>query len=279
MFKIIEEPKNGQQWCDLANMHSSVYTSDTHRYIHLGYSPFDSSLTIQDISNAFKTGADCIGFSLNFSTTTGALDFIQDCHHNVTEVLSRCVAELEKCADSDSASFMFDDASVNIYLRKEKGTRTFSPLPEQLKTLKPLKEIPKKWTLRHAIRLLGNQQFSSLSTSARYTDDYAMDAAYDFYKGDLDHLDLLKDLTQSPSGWWVSGAENDGDVLGISCHHFDYKNCTVDLERKHAKQAAAPEQESDSDSTPGEGVSSSEALKAPAGILMGAAVRSSATIH
>ena len=27
MFKIIEEPKNGQQWCDLANMHSSVYTS------------------------------------------------------------------------------------------------------------------------------------------------------------------------------------------------------------------------------------------------------------
>jgi hypothetical protein len=217
-----------------------VYTSDTQRSINYTTGNWDSQLYIKDLRNAFKTGADCQAFVMDGKETDSVDKFISSCKYSVGEMLRRCEQAMTTLVEGRySVTIETEEYTVTIRINDSKGVRTFSPLPEALKVLKPLNEIPKKWTLRHVMRLLANGQHVDLRTRARYTDDYAMDAAYDYYKGAICGINFLKDLTNSPSGWWISGTEKDGTKLGINCHHFDYKECTLDISGKLREEARA----------------------------------------
>jgi hypothetical protein len=77
-----------------------------------------------------------------------------------------------------------------------------------------------KWTLRHAIRALVNGQFEWLKCTGYYTDDYAWDMAMNYRQGEIpDAVSFAADVLESPSGWWVSGREE--NVVYMCCHSFD----------------------------------------------------------
>lgn len=61
----------------------------------------------------------------------------------------------------------------------------------------------------------------------RYTDDYAADAAYDFYRGEIDLKAFALDIYEHPQGWrfWWNN-ENRTDIVA-ACHTFDYKRLAV----------------------------------------------------
>lgn len=229
-YLIQTEPTTSQDWCDVFNAHREIYASDTQRLISYRGDARGNNLFIKDLSNAFATGKDCIGYSVD-SADFGHTDlFLRDCKYSAEEAYNRCErAYKAKAENSYSGTIQTPEYTLTVYKREEKGIRTFSPLPQALARLKPLKEIPKKWKLNHVIKMLANGQFSDLETRQRTTDDYAYDAGCNFGKGALNPMILLDDLTSRPSGWWFNDAKIDGDVLGINCHSFDYKNCKVDL--------------------------------------------------
>jgi len=105
-----------------------------------------------------------------------------------------------------------------VYLEELKGVRCFSPF--QLKRLKPLKEVPKKWTLKHALRAIACGQFTDLRCKGKYSDDYQYDAAYGYHAGEIKKpLGFIKKIIEDPQGWWTSLQES-GEVY-LCCHHFD----------------------------------------------------------
>lgn len=246
-FTIMQEPVNGKTWCEVYNKHADVYCENTQKVLRYSSRGIGSQLFIKDLANAFKTGAECAGYSIDGNETDAIDMFIASCNYSLSVMFLRCEEALNELAENQyHGTIEGPGYNVSVYDRTSKGVRTFSPLPEALKSLKRLDAIPKKWTLRHVMRMLANGQHVNLETRDRYTDDYAMDAAHNYYKGELCGLDLLKDLSETPSGWWISPAAADGDRLGISCHHFDYKQCTVDLAgvlRKNCPQAEEPQPE------------------------------------
>ena len=106
---------------------------------------------------------------------------------------------------------------LEFYRSEVKGIRVFSPF--NLDKVKPLKAMPKKWTLRHVYSALINGQFKDLKCNYVLTDDYAWDAACDYRKGEIKApIEFVKGIIENPSGWWTS--YRDGEVA-ICCHSFD----------------------------------------------------------
>lgn len=95
--------------------------------------------------------------------------------------------------------------------------------------LKPLAEIPVRWSLRQVARVLANQQYEpgSFQCDGHYTDDYAYDAAVNFGKGPTSHKRLLTDLVEDPSGYktWA-----DDQRVHVACHYFLYYSFIPSLE-------------------------------------------------
>lgn len=193
------------------------YVEDIKLKIHF----YNGSLTLMDITNALKTGLTCERYSINWNTNE---------HLEGIKILDSFAWDTRKLFDFvkslpwQPANYgiepifysWFDNGDVTIYKGSEKSIRVFSPYA--LSELKPLKESPKKWTVRHAVRAIINHQYDWLRCEGVYTDDYAYDAAYDFQRGDLDNVSFAERLIERPSGWWTS--ERDG-IVSICCHHFD----------------------------------------------------------
>lgn len=197
-----------------------------------------ASLYVSDVTNAFKTGKMCKGFWLEargqeaIQTLDGLLAAVD---YDITAFIDWCGA-LEIDYEVRGEKYVDQARSITISERESKGVETFSPLA--LAHLKPLKEIPKKWTLSHVRRLLAAKQYSYCGTELRLTDDYAYDAASEFGKGECSGEAFLKELTEDSSGWRVSKAGghcNDGDSLAVWCHSFEKRVIKIDLNAGKAK--------------------------------------------
>lgn len=64
-------------------------------------------------------------------------------------------------------------------------------------------------------------------TEGRYTDDYAADAAYDFYRGEIDLQAFAQDIYEHPSGWRFWWHDESRKEITAACHTFDYKRLAV----------------------------------------------------
>jgi len=176
----------------------------------------NDSVLVTDITDAGKTGKVCheLGISTKHSAPTCAIwnEIFRD-HWKTIFNLTTSKISPANCFNRDY---------FNFYLHEIKAIRI---MPVDLSVIKPLKEEPKKWTLRHAIRALVNGQFQNLRCKGRYTDDYAFDNAINFSCGIIENaVVFVEKIVESPSGWWVSANQN-GQV-SICCHHFDSNEFT-----------------------------------------------------
>jgi hypothetical protein len=228
-----------------------------------------ASLSAHDVTNAFKTGKTCVGFILE-AQGADAIDrlgsYLAAVKYDIPAFIDWC-ALLDIDFESYNVKYVDQERQISISKREKKGIETFSPLA--LSHLKPLKEIPQKWTLSHVRRLLAAGQYSYCGTELRLTDDYAFDAAYNFGKGEGCGESFLKDLTQSPSGWRVSQHNDrykDGDTLDVWCHTFEKRVITIDLTAPARKSAEVDDASLPTNLTVA--VSDDMIKRKPAGILL-----------
>jgi len=236
--KVIKPLASREDWMNLFNRHnySGNFIEGTDLYV-LYHGRDDETLKIGNVSNAYKRGKECTFYTLKCEDF-GVIDSIIELNDFNPQQIFEELEKVDFELNSFESYIPTEYKGATLYKSTKKGINTFSPL--HLAHIKPLKNIPKKWNIGHAIKILANNQFENLRTSQRLTDDYAHDAAYNFGKGAYDRNELLSDLIESRRGWWVSGVENNGDELGINCHHFDYKKCIVRLEGAKATRKPKP---------------------------------------
>lgn len=184
------------------------------------YSGFDD-WRITDLTNALVPGKDCIEYCLksengphgNLDTTNFILSKFGD---DLKALWNFC--ESLELVGYDS----FTTKGIIIYHSTEKGIRVFSPF--NLNQVKPLKSMPKKWTLSHVRSAIINNQFKDLKCNYVLTDDYAYDSAVNFRKGAIKaSLEFIKDIIECPNGWWTSYRNG---VVAVCCHTFDSNEFT-----------------------------------------------------
>ena len=204
---------------DFLNVHGTVYFKAENMRISR-YSGFDD-WRITDLTNALKRGLTCREYTLKSEHGRhGNLDVTN--FINEFENLDR----LWMFCESFSFEHKYDPiktGGIDIYRTDIKSIRVFSPF--NLGNVKPLKAMPKKWTLSHVAAAIINKQFKDLKCNYVLTDDYAFDAAVNFQKKDISaHLEFIKDIIEHPSGWW-SNFNYDGTVK-VCCHSFDSNEFT-----------------------------------------------------
>jgi len=219
----IKSLASSEDWMNLFNScgYSGYYVEGTDLFVRI-HGRDRNQVEIGDVGNAYKRGKECVFYTLRGNEYDSIYKFLGKLNYDILAIYNACDA-----LDFDTEDYGSFIEKLTVSRRVKKGVNTYSPF--LLNRLNPLKDIPKKWRLSHTIRMLANDQFEGLCTRAKYTDDYAMDAAYDFQKGAICHMDMLRELVEEPRGWWINGPKNDGEKLGINCHQFDYKDCIVRL--------------------------------------------------
>jgi hypothetical protein len=118
-----------------------------------------------------------------------------------------------------------------VYTETTKGVRTFSAA--HLGQITPLSSVPKSWNVRRAMRAILAGQVEEWFIDGVYTDDYALDNARNFCRGQLEgYLGKARRIWEDPSGWkvWVD-REDDGSrtKLSFNCHSFNLNTIDIDL--------------------------------------------------
>lgn len=143
-----------------------AYIRDLNVYYRRTYG--GDYLAITDLEGAGKPGAECRTWS--FNPPFGSDLYMQ--LYNKENI--KTVAELVK-ALQDGHEFQY----VKMHEGKQKGIDVFSPFLET----KPLKKTPTKWNKRNFTQALLSGQIYRGTLDEHLTDDYAMDAAYNFGTG------------------------------------------------------------------------------------------------
>ena len=239
-YKIIKEPRTHEQWIDFANMHQAAFTSDTQRLLSFQRDHVDSALRVKDVSSAYRTGKDCVEYVLMGRTENAAWNILALMGWSVDAVVELCESAVQNLDDTGCARITKDDVELDVYCNTTKGVHTFSPLPDNLKALKPLKELPKKWQVRHVLRMLTNGQYADLKIRYKYSDDYAYDDATNCSVGRaVDPMVLMQKILQIPTAYWFRDGAFDGDELGIHFHNSESIRCQVCLAPTTTKKLAA----------------------------------------
>ncbi|SHJ62887.1 hypothetical protein SAMN02745165_02810 [Malonomonas rubra DSM 5091] len=178
---------------------------------------------ITDLSEAMKSGRQCRSYSLNDTEECGALNWLSSRSFDWPLIFAGLGAL--PWADRFREFDAIEVEGAKVYMEDVKAIRVYSPF--NLAVIKPLKEEPKKWTLRHVLRALLNGQFKELRCDGQYSDDYAGDAARNFGRGEIANARAFaRRIMESPSGWWTHSGENS---VSVCCHHFDSNSFVFDL--------------------------------------------------
>jgi hypothetical protein len=203
-----------------------VYVQDCQVKISLwGAECQDLSLTMLD--NAQKVGAECARF--HFSPTRGA-GFSALC--GVLRAVDFSLRDLvQVLAAADFERGPVEVFGVSVTCSMEPAIRVFSPF--HMDRLKPLDKMPKKWTVRHALRAIVNGQYEGFRCTGVMTDDYARDNERNFGRGEFKApLLFVRRVIESPSGWRVYAEGN--NRVALNCHSFDCNELRVKLEASRA---------------------------------------------
>lgn len=203
---------------------------------------------LQDLSNAFMRGQTCRKFRIKTPDEHGPQrnpdrrpeQFVLD-KGSVTAAFDYLQERLDDGRFEEDRYSTYWEEQIGgvrfvIYTEEAKGVRTFSAM--HLDQITPLSSIPKKWTVRRAMRAILAGQVQEWFVDGIYTDDYARDAAYNFQRGELEeYLGKARRIWENPSGWkvWVSHKAEDRRKLSFNCHGFDTNTVTVDLDAEAVK--------------------------------------------
>jgi hypothetical protein len=227
---------NFMEW---ANAFDNIWL--THAELKVVPPSFADRVSVTDLENALATGETCDTFKVVDTDLASVpqreidgnvlIDLVQ--HFGSVSALYSVLSSLDwETAGSgyyDSQRHELNGTVYEIHRSEAKGVRTFSPL--HLHRVKPLSSAPKKWTIRSAYRAVVNGQFQWLKSDGTYTDDYARDAANDFYRGEIEnHLPWIANIIERPSGWRVWVDDEDEQIISVNCHSFDLNSFKFCLE-------------------------------------------------
>lgn len=202
---------------DLQHTHEDLYFQDVNAFARR----FQNSVIIIDLTNAMKTGKTCTRW--NLSADPWKMEDARLVMMNYLEMAFPWCSTFAQLIHSLRAGTQPEEVDgLNTYTSEQAATRTFSPFAP----VKPVKlgDRLNASTIAKAIRA---GQITAARTDGRYTDDYAMDAAYDFYRGEIDLSEFAADIYEQPSGWRFWWKNPEKTEIVAACHTFDYKTLTV----------------------------------------------------
>lgn len=212
--KILSDSQTGLR------SHTDAFFSDLTCHYSRNYN--GDCIRITDLGNAGRVGKTCTTWSVYPSSYGG----------NVADILlnDEHIASVKDLYAALSDGKSWDH--VRIDCRDEKAVDVFSPFKEY----QPLKSLPDKWTKRNFMQALLSGQIFRGEVAYRYTDDYAMDAAYHFGEGTPLHMPSFARRAQEDWGSLTSvynqsnSACRDGSyVLSYSEHSNSGKTLWFDL--------------------------------------------------
>ena len=194
---------------DLLNQYDDLYFEGLNVSAH----PYRNSLVIVDLSDAMKPGKSCTRWL--FSVSPWKMDADRLCMTGYVE-MAELVAWLR------AGKPLHEVYGLTFEAGAQSSNRTFSPFAP----VKPVKlgERLNASTIAKAIRA---GQIVAGRTEGRYTDDYAADAAYDFYRGEIDLQAFAQDIYEHPSGWRFWWHDESRKEITAACYTFDYKTLAV----------------------------------------------------
>lgn len=202
---------------DLANSHDDLYFADLNASAHA----YCSSIVIIDLTNAMRPGKTCTRWL--FSVSRWHMDANRLC---TTEYLEMAAPECDTFSDLldwlRAGKPLQEVDGLTVETGAQKSSRTFSPFA----SVKPVKlgDRLNASTIAKAIRA---GQIVAGRTEGRYTDDYAADAAYNFYRGDIDLQQFAVEIYEHPDGWSFWWHDESRTNIVAACYTFDYKNLSV----------------------------------------------------
>lgn len=211
--------KNGEDFriIDLLNQYDDLYFEGLNVSAH----PYCNSLVIIDLSDAMKPGKSCTRWL--FSVSQWKMDSDRLCMTEYVEMAApECDTLAELVAWLRAGKPLQEVDGLTVETGAQSSNRTFSPFAP----VKPVKlgERLNASTIAKAIRA---GQIVAGRTEGRYTDDYAADAAYDFYRGEIDLQAFAQDIYEHPSGWRFWWHDESRKEITAACHTFDYKRLAV----------------------------------------------------
>lgn len=215
-MKIIDNSSLLTLW-DITNTHDDLYFRD----LNVTTRSYQNSLVIIDLANAMKTGKRCTRWLLRCApwhmdnTRLCLMEYIE-LAFPACSTLSDLVSALRSCSRVD------DIDGLSIDIRDQPSSRTWSPFA----TVKPQK-LGDRLAAATIAKAIMAGQIATGRTDGRYTDDYAMDAAYNFYAGDINLRLFAADIYEHPDGWRFWWKTTDKTEIVAACHTFDYKTLTV----------------------------------------------------
>lgn len=205
------------QIIDLLNQYDDLFFEDLNVSVH----PYRSSLVIVDLTNAMKPGKTCA--RCRFSVSPWAMDRDRLC---ILEYVEMAAPECDTLAELvewlRAGKELREVDGMTIERGEQAATRTFSPIT----AVKPVK-LGERLTAATIAKAIRAGQIVTGRTDARYTDDYAADAAYDFYRGDIDLQAFAMDIYEHPQGWRFWWKDNSRTEIVAACYTFDYKSLAV----------------------------------------------------
>jgi hypothetical protein len=178
---------------------------------------YADTISITDLTNALRVGKTCKRVSINH--------IAYDDYEAVPKFTKVYLTAIQSLFDDFNDGDSVELRDVHVYCTEYKGIQVFSPF--NLKYMKPLTEIPKKWTVKHALRALLNGQYTEFNKTLRLSDDYAYDSASNFGKGVIKDVTMFcSDIIANKGGWRVT--EENG-IVHVMCCHFDYNEFTLKI--------------------------------------------------
>lgn len=218
---VIDTVKNE---VDVISKYQDIYFKEEKIKVHV----YKGSTHIIFLENAMKRGKKVPRLAVYHEEEGEVLKFMRRIRevlravYNMRDELHRMVNEMEQY-DTRVIEIASQDVSVTCY----RGVDVFSPFHK----VKPLKDMPAKWTISHFIKGMLSGQIYDCTIRSIYTDDYAHDSDVNYHKGEaVDTLEFVQQLVEMPGGWWISHLSDTGEV-DISCHHFDRRTAKVDIGR------------------------------------------------
>lgn len=202
---------------DLLNQYDDLYFEGLNVSAH----PYCNSLVIIDLSDAMKPGKSCTRWL--FSVSPWKMDADRLCMTEYVEMAApECDTLAELVAWLRAGKPLQEVDGLTVKTGAQASNRTFSPFAP----VKPvnLGERLNASTIAKAIRA---GQIVAGRTEGRYTDDYAADAAYDFYRGEIDLQAFAQDIYENPRGWRFWWHDESRKEITAACHTFDYKRLAV----------------------------------------------------
>lgn len=196
--------------------HRDVYYADINAHIKV----YNDTVVITDLTNAMQRGKTCKEYTIYANPWR-----MDETGLSLSEIVELMTPECDTIAELMQAirqkEGIHEVCGSSLSIKEVQATRIFSPFytPKQAK----LGETLTATTITRAI-IAG--KISSVKTTARYTDDYALDAAENFYQGEVDLQNFAREIYEDPKGWSFYWGDSHKEIHAAH-YHFDYKTLTL----------------------------------------------------